>query len=126
MGDPAQPGKSPLVYIILAAAAISLVLGEIGDFAINSIVYIFAYRSTRVPIHRMNRLSTNKPLIWTVLLGFFTVVIAFLIPGLRNVLGIVPLSLQEWLMEFGVAIGLLISVEVGKWISRCIHVKYEG
>ncbi|NMB56224.1 MAG: HAD-IC family P-type ATPase [Leptolinea sp.] len=92
-----------------------------ASFAINSIVYIFAYRSMRLPLPRMNRLSTNKPLIWAAIAGFVTIAIAFAIPGLRQVLGIVPLSLQEWGMVMGVGLLLLIFVEVGKAISNRLH-----
>jgi Ca2+-transporting ATPase len=92
-----------------------------ASFAINSIVYIFAYRSMRQPIFRMNRLSANKPLIWAVVAGFLTVLVAFLIPGLRELLGIVPLSLQEWSWVIGVALTLLVSVEIGKAISNRLH-----
>jgi Ca2+-transporting ATPase len=92
-----------------------------ASFAINSIVYIFAYRSMRQPIFRMNKLTTNKPLMWAVVAGFLTALVAFLIPGLRNLLGIVPLSLQEWLWVIGVASALLVSVEIGKAISNRIH-----
>jgi Ca2+-transporting ATPase len=93
-----------------------------ASFAINSIIYIFAYRSMRLPIYRMNKLTANKPLIWAVAAGFLTIAIAFLIPGLRNLLGIMPLSLQEWLWVFGVAFTLLIFVEIGKAVSNRIHV----
>ncbi len=89
-----------------------------ASFAINSIVYIFAYRSMREPIYRMNKLSTNKPLIWAVIAGFITIAIPFLIPGLRNILGIVPLSLQEWGLVLGIAVLLLIFVEIAKAINR--------
>jgi Ca2+-transporting ATPase len=92
-----------------------------ASFAINSIVYIFAYRSMRQPIFRMNKLTTNKPLMWAVVAGFLTALVAFLIPGLRNLLVIVPLSLQEWLWVIGVASALLVSVEIGKAISNRIH-----
>jgi P-type Ca2+ transporter type 2C len=92
-----------------------------ASFAINSIVYIFAYRSMRLPLYRMNKLTTNKPLIWAVMAGFLTIGIAFLIPGLRELLGIVPLSLQEWLWVFSVSIILLFSVEIGKAISNRLH-----
>ena len=92
-----------------------------ASFAINSIIYIFAYRSMRLPIYRMNKLSTNKPLIWAALAGFITIAIAFLIPGLRDLLGIVPLSPQEWLLVIGVGLVLLASVEIGKAVSNRIH-----
>jgi Ca2+-transporting ATPase len=92
-----------------------------ASFAINSMVYIFAYRSLRLPLHRMNRLASNKPLIWSVLAGLLTAVIAFLIPGLRELLGIVPLSIEEWGWVIGVALSLLMIVEVGKAIANRLH-----
>lgn len=89
-----------------------------ASFAINSIVYIFAYRSMRDPIYRMNKLSANKPLIWAALAGFVTIALPFSIPGLRNLLGIVPLSLQDWGFVIGVALLLLIFVEIAKAVNR--------
>ena len=92
-----------------------------ASFAINSIVYIFAYRSMRLPLYKMNKLSANKPLIWASLAGFATIAIAFLIPGLRKVLGIVPLTLQEWGWVIGIGITLLVLVEIGKAVSSRLH-----
>ncbi len=92
-----------------------------ASFAINSMVYIFAYRSMRRPLHRMNKLTANKPLIWAVLGGLATALIAFLIPGLRNLLGIVPLSLVEWSWVIGIALTLLVIVEIGKAIANRFH-----
>ncbi len=92
-----------------------------ASFAINSMIYIFAYRSMRQPIFRMNKLSANMPLVWAVLGGLATAVLPFLIPGLRNLLGIVPLTFGEWLEVAGIALGLLAVVEVGKWISNKLH-----
>ena len=92
-----------------------------ASFAVNSMVYIFAYRSMRQPLFRMNKLSANKPLIWAVLAGLGTAVLPFLVPGLRNLLGIVPLTFLEWLLVAGIALGLLLVVEIGKWISNKVH-----
>ncbi len=92
-----------------------------ASFALNSIVYIFAYRSMRLPMYRMNRLSANKPLIWAAVAGVLTIAAAFLIPGLRNVLGIVPLTLEEWLWVAGVGLALMVAVEIGKAISNRLH-----
>ena len=92
-----------------------------ASFAVNSMIYIFAYRSMRRPIFRMPPLSQNKPLIWAVLAGLTTAVIAFLIPQLRQLLGIVPLSWQQWGLVAGIALILLVTVEIGKWISYRIH-----
>jgi Ca2+-transporting ATPase len=94
-----------------------------ASFAINSIVYIFAYRSMRLPIYRMNKLTANKPLIWAVVAGFLTIMAAFVIPALRNLLGIVPLSRQEWLWVIAVAFILLISVEIAKAVSSRLHAR---
>ncbi len=93
-----------------------------ASFAINSMVYIFAYRSMNLPLYRMNKLSANKPLIWAVSGGILTAILPFLIPGLGSLLGIVPLRLEEWLVVAGVAFGLLLMVEIAKWISNKIHV----
>lgn len=92
-----------------------------ASFAVNSMIYIFAYRSLRQPIYRMRPLKENQPLIWAVIAGLLLVVIAFLIPGLREVLGIVPLSLEQWGLVAGVAVGLLLVVEIGKWITHRVH-----
>ncbi len=93
-----------------------------ASFAVNSMVYIFAYRSLRLPLFRMSPLSQNKPLVWAVLAGLATAFIAFLVPGLREVLGIVPLTWDEWALVGGVAIGLLFVVEIGKWLNfRVFH-----
>jgi Ca2+-transporting ATPase len=89
-----------------------------ASFAINSIVYIFAYRSMRLPLYRMNKLTANKPMIWAAIAGFITIGVAFLIPGLRTLLGIVPLTWDEWLWVLGIGLALLVAVEIGKAISN--------
>ncbi len=95
-----------------------------ASFAVNSMIYIFAYRSMRNPIYQMRPLKENQPLIWAVLAGLLLVVIAFLFPGLRSLLGIVPLSLDQWALVAAVALGLLLIVEVGKRVSNQIHNRY--
>jgi len=92
-----------------------------ASFAVNSMVYIFAYRSMRMPLFRMRPLRDNKPLIWAVVSGLLLAVIPFLVPALRRVLGIVPLSLEHWAVVVGVALALLLFVEIGKSISNGIH-----
>ncbi len=91
-----------------------------ASFAVNSMVYIFAYRSMRLPLFRMSPLSKNKPLILAVIAGLLMVVIAFAIPSIRNLLGIVPLSLQQWSWIAAIALGLLMAVEIGKWVRNLI------
>jgi Ca2+-transporting ATPase len=92
-----------------------------GTFAVNSMVYIFAYRSLRRSIFRSGSLSQNKPLIVAVLAGLALAVGAFVAPPIRDLLNIVPLNLEQWAMIAGVAIGLLVVVEIGKFISNRWH-----
>ena len=92
-----------------------------ASFAINSMTYIFAYRSMRRSIFRSGPLSHNKPLVWAVLAGLFMAVIPFVVPGIRNLLGVVPLTWQEWGWVAGVALSLLVVVEIGKSISLRLH-----
>ena len=92
-----------------------------ASFAINSMVYIFAYRSMCQPLFRMNKLSANMPLVWAVLTGLVVAILPFLVPDLRSLLNIVPLTFTEWLEIAGIALSLLVVVEIGKWISNKIH-----
>lgn len=89
-----------------------------ASFAVNSMVYIFAYRSMRQPLHRMSPLSQNQPLIWAVLAGLFLAVLPFLVPELRALLGITSLKPAEWALVSGIALVLLLVVEGGKWLSN--------
>jgi Ca2+-transporting ATPase len=92
-----------------------------ASFAVNSMIYIFAYRSMRQPLFRMTKLTQNMPLVWAVLAGLLTVAVAFAVPGLRNVLGIVPLAPQQWGLIAGIAFALLLAVEIGKAISNRVR-----
>ena len=92
-----------------------------ASFAVNSMIYIFAYRSMRLPIFRMNPLSSNKPLVWAVSAGLLLAFIPFIVKPIRDLLGIVPLSFQQWVLVAGVAISLLTVVEIGKSISNRLH-----
>jgi len=89
-----------------------------ASFAVNSMIYIFAYRSMRRSIFHSGSLSRNKPLIVAVLAGLLLAIGAFLVPPIRNLLGIVPLSLQQWGVVFGVALLLIAVVEIGKLLSK--------
>jgi len=91
-----------------------------ASFAVNSMIYIFAYRSMRLPLFRASSLKNNKPLVLAVIAGLLMVVIAFAIPSLRTLLGIVPLSLQQWSWIAAIALGLLMAVEIGKWARNVI------
>jgi Ca2+-transporting ATPase len=89
-----------------------------ASFAINSMVYIFAYRSLSTPLHKMKPVSANKPLLAAVILGLITALLPFGIPALGALLGIVPLSWLEWGWVAGFSVVLLGIVEVAKAIAR--------
>lgn len=89
-----------------------------ASFAINSMVYIFAYRSMRTQLFNMNPITANKPLVAAVIAGVITALLPFWIPGLGKVLGIVPLSLLEWGWVVAFAIVLLGIVEAAKAIAN--------
>jgi len=91
-----------------------------ASFAVNSMIYIFAYRSMRLPLFRASPLRRNKPLVLAVIAGLLMVVIAFAIPSLRTLLGIVPLTLQQWSWIAAIALGLLMVVEIGKWVRNLV------
>ncbi len=91
-----------------------------ASFAVNSMIYIFAYRSMRLSIFRASPLIRNKPLVAAVIAGLLMVVIAFAVPQLRTLLGIVPLTLQQWSWIAAIAFGMLTAVELGKWIRNLV------
>ncbi|MGE5123957.1 MAG: cation-translocating P-type ATPase [Acidobacteriaceae bacterium] len=91
-----------------------------ASFAVNSMIYIFAYRSMRLPLFRASPLARNKPLVVAVLAGLLMVVIAFAIPQLRSLLGIVPLTLTQWILIASIAFALLLAVEIGKWARNTV------
>ena len=88
-----------------------------ASFALNSMIYIFAYRSLRQPLWKMPPLSQNKPLVYSVAAGILLSILPFLVPALRDLLGLVPLNPAEWLLVAGVALGLLGLVEIAKQVS---------
>jgi len=42
----------------------------------------------------------------------------FVVPALRTTLGIAPLNLMQWLLIAGVALSLLLIMEIGKAINN--------
>jgi Ca2+-transporting ATPase len=91
------------------------------SFAINSMVYIFAYRSLRTPLWRMTNIRQNKPLILAFIAGIMTAVAPFFVPVLGSLLGIVALGISDWLLVVTFAVGLLVVVEIAKLIMNRKH-----
>jgi Ca2+-transporting ATPase len=89
-----------------------------ATFAVNSMIYIFAYRSMRRPLFHSGSLMRNKPLIAAVAGGLLLAFGAFLVPSIRHLLGIAVLFPEQWVVIFGVAFSLLMVVEIGKLLSN--------
>jgi Ca2+-transporting ATPase len=87
-------------------------------FAVNSMVYIFAYRSMRRTIARGNSPLRNKPLVVSAAAGILTALAAFMIEPLRHVMGLLPLSLPDFGIVFGIAFALLAIVEICKVVNK--------
>lgn len=92
-----------------------------ASFAVNSMVYIFAYRSLRFPLHRMAPLRSNRPLLGAVSTGLLTAVVPFLLPPLGERLGVVPLGVRGWLLVTGFAAAVLAIVELAKVAAVRLH-----
>lgn len=92
-----------------------------GTFAANSMIYIFGYRSLRRSMFHSGPLSQNKPLVASVVGGLLLAVIAVVVPPIRQLLGLVNLSIVQWLEIFGVGLSLLVVVEFAKRISNRLH-----
>lgn len=127
-------GLSLIAVISLSSSIIALFLFEyftrttgsealgrsyvFATFAVNSMVYIFAYRSMRQPILRSGSPMRNKPLVAAVAGGLVLCFVPFVVPPIRDLLQLVPLGLGQWGLVLGVAFFLLMVVEVGKFVSR--------
>jgi Ca2+-transporting ATPase len=86
--------------------------------AVQELIYIFAYRSLRHSLAKSGNFFANKWLFGTVGLGFAQQLLALYIPALNNILGVVPLHLNDWILVFIVGFGILLIVETVKYLMR--------
>lgn len=89
-----------------------------ASFAIGSVLYILSFRSLRSPIWRMHPMSVNKPLIGSIALGVTLSALPFIITSLGNVLEVVPLRFQEWLIVAGFVLTLIAATETTKAVRK--------
>lgn len=86
-------------------------------FAVGSVLYILSFRSLRNPIWRMNPITANKPLIATMALGLTLAIAPFVIAPLGNLLDVVPLHAQEWVLVGGFVLTLMAATETVKAVQ---------
>jgi len=125
-------GKILVPVISIMSAAVSLFLfwyfwnihGDVVEgttmvftiLAIQSLVYIFSYRSMRHSIYKSKNFFSNKWLFAAVAFGFAQQIAAIYVPFLNQMLGVVPLLPENWAIIFGVSIGILLIVETVKYV----------
>jgi Ca2+-transporting ATPase len=86
--------------------------------AVQDLVYIFSYRSLRLPIFSLLDYSSNKWLFVTVAFGFAQQLFAIYVPFMNDIMGTVPLQLFDWAMVLLVAFILQAIIEVTKYFTR--------
>jgi len=91
---------------------------------IQQLVYIFSYRSLRTPIWKTKQFLANRPLFIAVGLGMAQQVAALYIPVLNDLLGVVPLGVEGWVIVVGVSLGMMAIVESVKLVAR--HTSKNG
>ena len=136
--SPREPILAPLGLTLIGIISISSALGALAlfghfyhihgnpvegrsivfaSFAVNSMIYIFGYRSLRRSLFRMGPLSQNKALVAAVAGGLLMAILPFVVPAIGRALEVVPLSLAEWGLVAGIALALLAVVEVAKAVT---------
>jgi len=82
---------------------------------IDSLLYVFAVKSLRRPIWKIN-LFDNKFLLLAVLIGIIMQVAAVYVPIFQKFLRTVPLSLQDWVYVVIVSLSVIAVIELVKGI----------
>lgn len=100
------------------------ILGQTIVFSIlgiQSLIYIFSYRSLNQSIFKAGNPFSNKPLMFSVILGISQILLGLYIPLFRNMLKVIPLNLYGWIFVLGVSFSMIILVEFVKFIDRKVR-----
>ncbi len=87
--------------------------------ALDTLIYVFAIKSLRHSIFRMNPLS-NPWLLLSVCVSFGLMLLAFMLPILQQIFEVTPLGLSEWLLLLMISTIKLFVIEL---IKELIHLK---
>ncbi len=117
-------GSSALFALVLfgryLVSGISVTLAQtvvFAVFAVDSMIYIFGYRSLRRPLVRTPPVGQNLPLVAAISAGLALGIGAVTVPFLRSILGLAPLKPAEWALVFAVSFALLAIVEIAKLLD---------
>ena len=86
--------------------------------AVQDLIYVFSYRSFRLPIYKLFSFSSNKWLFAAVAFGFAQQLFALYVPFMIDIMETVPLQLTEWMYVVLVAIILIAIIEAVKYQTR--------
>ncbi len=104
------------LYLWLLAVSDDMMFVRTMMFAavgIDTLIYVFAVKSFRQSIFRVNPFS-NKWLLLGVVLGFGVMLIALLVPFFQGIFQIVPLSLPDWELLIMIGMIQLVAIEITK------------
>ncbi len=87
---------------------------------VDSLFYIFSCKNLEKSIWRYNIFNNNFLLI-SVIFGFFMIALAIYLPFLQNILKLIPLNLNDWLIIISIGLFNLLAIELGKLLF--IHKK---
>ena len=131
-----QKSKFLIVTISMASALWCLIFFRIfwnfGDIdlgrtivfavlGIQSMIYIFSYRSLHYSIFKSGNIFANKPLILSVILGISLIVLGVYVPGLNTLLNTVPLDLLDWGIVLAEGFSMIAIVELVKFLYNKFH-----
>jgi len=88
---------------------------------IQSMIYIFSYRSLHYSLLKSGNIFANRPLILSVLLGIGLIVAGVYVPGLNTLLNTVPLDLMSWGIVLAEGFGMVAIVELVKFLYNKLH-----
>ena len=128
-----------IIFVIGAVTDLLLVvlywwlLGSIDDLdtirsimfaavGLDSLIYVFAVKSFRQTIFRINPFS-NRWLLAGVLIGFGLLLLALVHPFFQAVFQVVPLSLSDWMLLTMIGMIKLVGIEVTKEMFLLRHNK---
>jgi len=83
--------------------------------AIDSLFYVFACRSLRKTILQKN-LFENRFLVFSVILGFVSLIVAIYLPILQVFLKTHPLGIKEWSLVLVLGLLEILMIEITKWL----------
>jgi Ca2+-transporting ATPase len=89
--------------------------------AIQSLTYIFSFRSLRQSIFKSGNFLDNKVLLFSVILGVIQIILGLYIPFFSDLLQVNPLNIQGWLLVLLVSLMMVIIVELVKFADRWRH-----